>query len=282
MLGYVNQFIGLFIDSLRQIGRGKIWLSLFVLLVVNGFVLYMHYDFLSPLFFEAMSAWTALVSQPASTMFTHYPMHFVLMPFYFGIAKLIPGIILESLLLGAVAIYFRNGYLKATGSERLTLRSAISSWGSLIIAWLVINGLTVLVSIYFPDLFRFIHQDSPRRLLVFNFVIMPAFFAIILSLFFFAIPSIAIYRENFLKGIGRSLKLFVRRPLTCLLLSGVILAGPYILSAIAGYSEDISTKFKPELVFWVLAVGLVVELIANYFWMGTAVRFLLEEEEAAE
>lgn len=282
MLAYINQFIGLFIDSLRQAGRGKIWLSLFGLLVVNGFVLYMHYDFLSPVFFSIMSAWTSLISQSASTMFTHYPMHFVLMPFYFGIAKLIPGLILESLLLGAVAIYFRNGYLGATGSERLTLRSAFASWGSLIIAWLVINGLTVLVSIYFPDLFRFLHQDSPRRLLLFNFLVMPAFFAIILSLFFFAIPSIAIFRENFLKGIKRSLKMFIHRPLTCLFLSGVILAGPYLLSAIAGYSEDISTKFKPELIFWILVAGLVVELLANFFWMGTAVKFLLEEEQASD
>lgn len=282
MLGYINQFIGLFIDSLRQIGRGKIWLSLFVLAVINGFVLYMHYDFLSPLFYSVMSAWTSLVSKSAATMFTHYPMHFVLMPFYYGIAKLVPGLIFESLILGAVAIYFRNSYLEAEGSERLTLRSAVASWGSLIVAWVLINGLTVLVSIYFPDWFRFIHQDSPRRLLAFNFLIMPAIFAIILSLFFFAIPAIAIFRENFVKGIKRSLKMFVHRPITCLFLSGVILAGPYLLSAIAGYSEDISTKFKPELVFWVLAAGLVVELLANYFWMGTAVKFLLEEEQTAE
>jgi hypothetical protein len=32
----------------------------------------------------------------------------------------------------------------------------------------------------------------------------------------------------------------------------------------------------------VLAAGLVVELLANYFWMGTAVKFLLEDEQTVE
>ena len=32
------------------------------------------------------------------------------------------------------------------------------------------------------------------------------------------------------------------------------------------------------MVLWILLAGLVVEMIANFFWMGTAVRFLIEDE----
>jgi hypothetical protein len=56
------------------------------------------------------------------------------------------------------------------------------------------------------------------------------------------------------------------------------MAGPYLLSRIAGRSEQIVWNFRPELVYWVMLAGLVVELVANFFWMGTAVRFLLEHD----
>jgi hypothetical protein len=38
-------------------------------------------------------------------------------------------------------------------------------------------------------------------------------------------------------------------------------------------------KFRPELVYWVLLAGLAVNALASFLWMGTAVRFLIDEEE---
>jgi hypothetical protein len=276
MLKYINQYIGLFVSAIKQAGRGKIWLLLIILTLINWLLLFSFNDFLSPLFYGAVMFWTGLVGKANAAMFTHYPTHYLLMPYYFGLAKLIPGLILETLFLGAIAVYFRNSYLGA--AREGGIRVAASRWLQLILVWVVLTGLTVVASIFFPEWFAFFHQYSPRRLLLFNFVIMPFFMALVLSLFYFAIPAVVVYRENFLKAIGRSLRLFARRPLTAFFLSAVILAGPYLFSALAGYADQIVLKFKPELVYWVLLAGLVVEILANYFWMGTAVRFLMEEE----
>ena len=202
-----------------------------------------------------------------------------MLPYYFGLAKLIPGVLFEGLLLGAAAVYFYNAYLDAADQERLTLRSALKSWPHLLLAWCLLNGLTMFISLFAPDWLRFFHDDSPRRLLLVQWVIMPAVFTFVLSLLYFAVPAVAIYRVNVFRALGRSLRVFLRRPFTCFFLSAAVLAGPYILSQIAGYSGDIIAKFHPELVYWVLLAGLAVELVANFFWMGTAVRFLLIRDE---
>ena len=274
----LNQFIALFIDTFKMFGRGKIWLILLLYFLLNWLLLYAHYDFLSPVFYGLISAWTRFVSESNAVVFSHYPGHFLLLPHYFGLAKFGLGLIFEGLVLGIIAVYFRDSFLGVKGPDRRSARSIAASWIYLGMAWLCINLLTMAVTMYFPDWLRFLHDDSPRRLLAVEFVIMPGTLALILALFYFAIPVIAISRSNILSGIAASLRVFARRPFTCFLLAACILAGPYLMSALAGRSGQIIDKFRPEMVYWMLLAGLVVEMVANFFWMGTAVRFLLEDE----
>ena len=58
-----------------------------------------------------------------------------------------------------------------------------------------------------------------------------------------------------------------------------VLVFPFLLSVLAGQPGEIISRFRPELVYWLLLFGLIAEMFANFFWMGTAVRFLAESEE---
>ncbi len=279
-LKYLNQFVAIFVDTIKMMSSGRIWLLLTGYMLLNFVLLYAHYDFLSPMFYWAISPWTEFVSASSATAFTHYPGHFLLLPYFFGLAKVGLGLLLEGLILGMVAVGFHNAFLGATGNDRLRIRSVAASWFYLVVVWFVINGLTTAIATFFPDWLEFFHGDSPRRLLAVEFVIIPFTQTLALALFLFAIPIIAVDRENLFRGLGRALGIFLRRPLTCLSLAAVILSGPFVMSILAGRSGDIINRFrlKPEIVFWILAVGLVIELLANFFWMGTTVRFLMEDE----
>jgi len=70
----------------------------------------------------------------------------------------------------------------------------------------------------------------------------------------------------------------VKNPFTCFFLSLIVLAVPILIAIINSRSAEIVQKFKPELVYWLLLVGLVVDIFLYLFWMGTAVRFLVDEE----
>lgn len=277
MIDKLNQIISLFIESFKMMGRGKIWLVLLLLSGLNALILYAHVEFLSGLFYLLITWWTTSVSQSAGMVFTHYPGHYLALPYYFGLASLIPGFLLEGLVLGWAALYFRKGYLK--GASLPTSFGFIAKrWIPLTGCWVVLKGLTMIASIYLPDLLEFFHEDSPRRLLAVEFVIIPFILTLILALLYFTFAAIAIEGRNLAQGLSRSLKLFFKRPLTSFFLAAMILSGPYLMTAIASKSGNIISKFHPELVSGILFAGLAVELIANFLWTGTAVRFLLEEE----
>ena len=248
-------------------------------MLVNAIVLYAHYDLFSPFFYTIINFWINLVDAKSATFFSRYPGHYLLLPYYFGWAKLLVGLIFEGLVLGLVAGYFYNSYAVRTVAKRFTFKKVFKIWPQLVLGWLVIYSLGLMISLYFPDWFEFLHQYSRRRLFAFNLGLIPLVTSFILALFYFVLPAIVIYGDNFLQAIVRSLKLFIRRPFSTLTLAVTVVIIPSCITGLAGQTTEIVEKFRPELVFWLLLAGLAVELIANFFWIGTAVRFLIDDQD---
>ena len=273
-----NQFVYLFIDTLKKFGLFKAWLLLLFWFAVNWFVLYMHYDSLSPMFYGVISVWLSLVklisNDQAVSAFQYYPQHFFYLGEFFGWAKILLALLFEGLILAAVARQFGKRYNLSDSFGG----SVWSRWGHLILVWVVLNALTIGASYAIPPVVApFI--NGPRRLAAFSFILMPFVFTFIFSLFIFALPAVAVKGESCFKAIGHSLRLFVKRPFTAFFLAALILFVPLIIGAFAGRPSQIIETFRPEMVYWLLAIGLFVEMIANFFWMGATVRFLSEPEE---
>jgi hypothetical protein len=279
ILAGVNRLIGLFVDSIKEFRQGRIWLLLFGYFLLNWLVLYAHYNFMSPVFYGLIKFWTGLFGDQKAVDFTHYPGHFLLLPYFFGWAKFYLGIIVEGAVLGAVALIFYDGFLDIPKEERIPLKTIFSSWIHLVLAWVLINGLILLVNLQLPKLLEPWLAGSSRRSLAFEFVVLPSVYAVILAIFFFIIPRIAVYKEKFHKALEQALLIFSRNPFTCFFLSLVILAAPVIISIIVSRSALIVEKFNPELVYWFLLAGLVVDVLFYFFWMGTAVRLMVAEED---
>ena len=275
----INYFINLIVDTFKQFGRGKIWLVLLIYSALGWLVLYIHYDFKSPLFYGLVNAWVSLINPDDSVAFSHYPQQLILLPHYFGWAKFFFGLIFEGLFLGMAAMFFANSF-RGTGKENsFKTGHAFSCWIQLILAWIILNGVLLLVNSFIPSLFQSFIAGSPRREIVFEFLVLPFIYSVILCFFFFIIPSVVIFKENVFKAAKRSVLVFFRHPLTVFLLSVFILVIPVLLSAVTGRPVVIVEKFKPELIYWVLSVGLFLDIIVNFFWMSTAVQVLVHEEE---
>jgi hypothetical protein len=200
VLDRINQFISIVFDTFRQFGQGKAWLLLLIVAVANWIVLYAHYDFISPLFYGIISAWLSVVptfGEAERQAFEHYPQHLYYLGDAFGWAKLLVGLILEGLILGAAArVLARRYYVE------LPKKSALASYGHLVIAWLVINALMVAAGWFLPQLLEPFLQ-GPRRVLAFSFVFLPFGLLVVLAPLFVAIPSVAVYAESWFKAIWR-------------------------------------------------------------------------------
>ncbi len=275
----INRLITLFHDTFRQFGRGRIWVALGVFFLLNWLVLYAHYKPLSPVFYGTIKLWVDLHGARVATGFFHYPGHFLVLPELFDYAKLVLGLFFEGAVLGLVALMFFDSYLQVKKPETSLFRLMLSSWFQLMLGWLLLNGLMLLVILYLPRYLVDWLWGSPRRIAIFEFAMVPAIFTFLLSLFYFVIPVIAVYGDNVFEALRRSVSIFRKNPLTCIFLALVVVVGQTFVSIAAGRPVTIIEKFRPELVYWVLLAGLVFHVLASFFWMGTAVRFLIEEEE---
>jgi hypothetical protein len=279
LIGSINRFIDLFIDSFRELRRGRIWLLLGAYLGLQWLVLYAHVNFSSPLVWGAMKIWLGFFPDSVINGFKHFPGHFLTLPYVFDWARFVIGLVLEGLVLGGIAMLFFDNMLETPKEDRLSLKLLWPSWIHLALAWLVLNGLMLATAVALPGWLESWLEGSPRRQLFIQLGVIPGIFVVLLALLYFAIPSVALFGENVWQAIKRSIRLFFRHPISLLILSGLILVGPVAVSAVAGRAGLIIDKFRPEMVYWVLVAGLVVGALASFFWMGTAVRFLIDEED---
>lgn len=275
----INRFITLFHDTFRQFGRGRIWLVLAGFFLLNWLVLYAHYKALSPIFYGPIRFWADFYRPEVATGFFHYPGHFLVLPELFDYAKLVLGVLFEGAVLGLVALMFFDSFLQVKKPESSPFKLALSSWFQLMLGWLLLNGLMLIVIMVLPQYLVDWLWGSPRRIAIFEFAMVPAIFTFLLSLFYFVIPVIAVYGDNVLEALKRSLSIFRKNPLTCLSLALMVVICQTIVSVAAGRPVTIIEKFRPELVYWVLLGGLALNALASFFWMGTAVRYLIEEDE---
>jgi len=273
----INRYIGLIIDAIRQIARGRVWLILGGYLVVQWLLLYAHFQYTLPLFHSFIDLWTRLWHESLAAPFSHYPGHFLFMPYFFGWAKFFLGICVEGLVLGLVA---RQFWLAMAGGREGGLelpRLNLFMWLQLMGGWLLINGLILAIGNYLPGQIIPLLDDSPRRILAFELVVLPFLDMILFAFLFYLIPAIAVFGDNLFKAVGRSVRMFLSSPFLTILLAGTVLAGPVLVSFASGKPNEIIEKFHPELVYWLLFVGLIVDLLANFFWMSSAVRQLSDD-----
>jgi hypothetical protein len=274
----LNRYISLILTPFSYLRVWKIWqiLGLYFLIVMGVLLAHLYFD--APFIYGIMSMWTGLFGNEQSIGFSHYPGHYILLPYFFGWARFYVGLVVEGLVFGGLAVLFYDRMTSARSEERTQVRSMFSNWISLSMGWLLIYGLWLLFSLVLPELFDSWLRYSPRRQAAFEFGFLPLMFVIVMSLMYFVLPAIAIYRESVWAATKRSVRLFIRMPFTFFFLSFTIALVPLMISILQGKAGTIVQKFSPELVVWITVAGVVADLAVMFMWVGSAVRMLVEEE----
>ncbi len=272
----LNRFIALFAETLGQFRRGRIWLILIAYIFLQVLVLLAHRYFYSPWCAWFVQPWLALFPEPMASGFTHFPDQYLLLPTFFGWAKLVIGLSVEGLVLGALALILYDGFLGGDREEQLSLRLLLPSWLTLSLAWFILNGLMLVAGTYLPDLMAGTIEGSAKRQFVFYFGLLPGIYVLILTPLYYVIPSVAIWGETLAQAVSRSIQVCIHRPFTTLSLAVVILAGPVAMSIVEMRVDVLVDKFNPEMVFWLMAGELLLESLISVLWMGTAVRILVD------
>lgn len=273
----LNWLIELYLNTLKSARKISIWVPFAIYSFLQFFLLVALVSYVRPGIYAILSPVISLVAGKESPLFGHYPDLFLMLPMVFQWGKLILGIIFEGLAAGVTSLLFFKAFASSEKTPAV-YKSSFSRWPQLLITWTCITAVLILVSWLIPSLFSGFLEGSPRRAAVSD-TLLRLLSVFLYAIFIYAVPAIVVFQKSVWGAFKLSLSFFIKYPIFSFFLALI----PYILSIpttfLASKSDIIVDKFSPELVFYILLVGIIADLLVNFFTTGAVVKFLIDETE---
>ncbi len=271
----LNRLVKLYIDSIKLSIKPGIWWPFFAYLIVQFLILLVVRNYTNPYLYPALKPIANLFGEQRAEALSHYPSIFLLMPYIFQMGKIALGVIFEGLAIGLTAVLFLKAF-SPSKFKHMEISFALKRWLSLLLAWSIITGILVILNFYVPPLFDRFLVGSPKRIMAFE-IALKLVTVLLYTPFIYAVPSIIVYKNSLLKAFKTSLRLFIQYPVFSFFLAFLAYFVSAVASWPAGEADVIISKFAPDLVFYLLALGLIVDFAVNVIFTGARVKFLLEE-----
>jgi len=256
--------------------RGVAWLPFLIYGFLQMAVLIILANYTNPFIYPVLSPLVGYMVDENASMFNHYPTLYLLLPYVYQWFKIAVGIIFEGLVAGMTVVLLM-GIINGKNKTGPTLKAAFNKWPQLLIVWTLMTAILWSIDMYLPGVFEGMLAESPRRQMAFN-IVLKLFTVGIYSILMYSIPALILYKNGLLESLKTSFRLFIKYPFFSFLLALV----PIIITLPASYgisnANVIVDKFSPELVFYILSAGLLLEFVANYFLTATLVKFMIDEK----
>lgn len=192
----------------------------------------------------------------------HYPNHFLVLPQLFDNLNIILSGVFGILVIGVTTMLFFSG--SSQPSLPTSLRPVWQRYFHLIAAWFGETALILLVIVGFS----WGASKTPAAgsymgiLRVIGVVGVSAIFA-------FTTVLILIERKPFWTALPQSVKMFARYALVTLLLVALPVVLQLPVQFILANATVVIRKLNPEVIIWVIATGVLISALSNYFVIGT-------------
>ena len=199
--------------------------------------------------------------------FLHYPSNFLLLPKLFGHAHFLISTIIGVFITGLV---IKKIEAESKGDKISTLAAAglvFKRYFSLVIAWLVSYGLFVFA-------LKGVLMLLPRNFLA---QLAGSYFlsVIIQSLIVFLMPALVIIENGFFKTVFEGFRFGLKHVVQTSALIVVPMFLGFIISVLRIYTP-VFVQIYPELVLWVLAIGIVISLVVDILITSSATLLFLK------
>ncbi len=276
----LSEFGYLYGQTFRQAARIKLWLPLLIQAFVMLILALMHFYIFSPVFGPIVKAWTGFFRPELANAFFHYPSQFVFMPYFFGQAQMLVNLILEAFLFGIVIDLFIALYHGQKPVFMTSVGHALRRYFQLMLVWFVVLGVLYLINTYFFDFVEgvlgYSLQAAPRRRVGAEFLLRVVT-VVVYAACIFLLPSIMSGAGSWFSRIKRGFGIALRHPFVAL---GLVLI-PYLLGFLPSWAlsnaNTVVENFSPDLVFYLILFSVGLDVILNFFMLGTAVKFFMDQ-----
>ncbi len=274
-----SEFWFLYGRAIRQMRHAAVWTPLLVQGLIAFALAAMHYYLFSPITGPLLSGWVRLVAPEYSSSFFHYPAHFVLMPYYFGYARLLAGLFTEALLFGAVIDLFVSLYRGEPPLLLTSFRKAAGRYLRLTLVWGVVIIVLYLLNRYFFDFLQgvlgYSLESAPRRQVAMT-AVLHGLTVLVYAPCLYLLPSIMLGGDSLGALIRKALGTSLRHPFATI---GLVLL-PYLVGLPASWAATESAKivssFTPEMVYILIVISIAVDVPVNFVLLGTSVKFFMD------
>ncbi|MDM7913951.1 MAG: hypothetical protein ACE15D_05625 [Candidatus Eisenbacteria bacterium] len=265
------------IETTRNLGRGRLWAPLLLLAIAQWLVLLLLTQFHQPILTPVLAPLIRLlVGEPA----LHYPVFYQALPELNNWFSIVLDVVLGAWLIGAAFLLFwqadRPGELPQGGISR-----AAGAYGKLVAARLPLAILVVAILFLLPRVV-FAGQaemsGSTQRFVRFATILVGS---ILEGLFLYAPLAILVEGRGVKSALSRSFSFARRMPLAT---AGAVFFPNLIqipVSYVLRRSDEIIRKLSPEMIGWVLFLMILVFTVVAFYVVGAGSRlFRVQAEES--
>lgn len=273
------EFWFLYTRTITQMRRGVVWGPF----VIQGLIAFLlaaaHYYLFAPITGPLVAGWVRLIAPDYAPGFHHYPGHFILLPYYFGYARLIAAMFTEGLLFAVAIDFFASLHRGQPPLWAAAWKKALGRYLRLTIVWAIVLILLYLLNRYFFDFLQnvlgYSLESAPRRQTAMT-AVLHCLTVLVYAPCLYFLPSLMLRDEKTGTAIRGALGLAWRHPFVTI---GLVLL-PYLvslpLSWAASESAKIVSSFSPELVYLLIVLSILVDVPVNFVLVGTSAKFFLD------
>lgn len=277
-----GEFSFLYRQVLRQMLRLVLWLPLLTqgLLVIG--LAFLHENMFSTVFGPLLQSWVGFLYPEAARAFFFYPDHYLILPAVFGASTRIFSLFFEAFFFAVFCDMLISLYRAGEPTLSGAVKHAVHMYVKLTCTWAVLLAILYLVSTYFyaflENVIGFSLHTAPRRQFL-ALLMLHGVTVLVYLPFVYIIPSLMAGGAGWWASIKRAMALSIRNPFVTF---GIVVI-PYTIAAIPSlplsYTKKIISVFNPELVFQLMLVVIIINILANFLLMGTALKFFMDKTE---
>ncbi|MCD6166242.1 hypothetical protein J7K19_06010 [bacterium] len=204
----------------------------------------------------------------------HYPNNFLVLPSLYAQFNLVLSGIVGIVVIGIATKMFEMIFKGSAPQLKSGVNATFPRYGQLFVVWLVETVFILLFVVGLPLLLR---KHAIENYQLARVVRLGCMFLGILvgALFAYTSALIILDRKGIFGSIARSLSIFRENAISTFFLIAIPTLLYFPINYVSQQSRFLVTKFNPEIVGFVLAIGILVSLIANYLMVGTVTMFYL-------
>jgi len=275
-----SEFGYLYGQTFRQVSRLKLWAPLLIQGLLMLILAFMHLYIFAPIVYPIIKVWTGLFRPELASAFFHYPSQFVFMPYFFGQAQMVVNLILEAFLFGIVIDLFVALYHGRKPVFMTSVGNALKRYFQLMVVWFILLGALYIINTYFFDfvgnVIGYSLQAAPRRRIGAEFLLR-IITVVVYAAWVFLLPSIMAGAGSWMSRIKRGFTVAFRHPFIAI---GLVLI-PYLIGFLPSWAlanaNTVVNNFSPDLVFYLILISIGLDVILNFFMLGTAVKFFMDQ-----